>query len=698
MSASRPPSGRQSPASASGRLSPATPRSLPLSAEARLLRLLDLDDRHDTDSEDEFSLLNAPSMSGSISRSTTRGMTAPRSAVLSEGTSPVPVSATPVRTGGRNRGEGGVGGVGGGGERPSTRASAKSARPVIPAKADSSPKMYTPKNADRPQGCIFISRAESKVLCFGKVGSSKRFCLATKDLGYSHCGVAAHGRTSKFLPKLDAFYVPGGIASGRPTAMMNPVILRENVPRHMLAKFQQSSLKAEEWIDLIQEATLYDSVVADDENDGSDGEEELALGQAEEEEASTIASEMDEGEEESSFDFQWGELLDEEYAESHPTASAHRKALQLLGKFLISLTKSTTAEFGSLKVIIEGIASETDEVKLQLSNLYDLVRDHGSLADAVQASMTSGGLIQGDLSDLRSEMNSFSNDIQGFAASAKMSSETVLSIISRIREKTNSRHQAMRSRLKILEEAVEEARRPPSPPLTQRSSLPGTGVLNADTPLGVASVGGCETVLTSNYLFGLIRELQAKVDVLTERSKNTGVIFQQVAFSSEAEFSYWYAHLNPSGSGLAAFVDLVSIWTFASVDQIDTSQWLNEIHRSKAVGLKGGNADAVYAHSMARRYPVPFIGKDKTLILSTMTIKMLETYDAWRGSIMGDGNKERLSSDMQMAVRRHRQYCEDYVPEGILRETAIKTAEFTMLFWNALVAYIEDEYQLLHLP
>jgi hypothetical protein len=33
------------------------------------------------------------------------------------------------------------------------------------------------------------------------------------------------------------------------------------------------------------------------------------------------------------------------------------------------------------------------------------------------------------------------------------------------------------------------------------------------------------------------------------------------------------------------------------------------------------------------------------------------------------------------------------VPEGILRETAIKTAEFTMLFWNALVAYIEDEYQ-----
>jgi hypothetical protein len=111
MSASRPPLGHHSPALVSGRRSPATPRSPPLSTEDRLLRLLDLDDRNDTDSEDEFSLLKAPSVSGSISRSTTRGMTA-RSAVPSEGTSPVPVSATPVRTGGGIAGRGVLGGLG----------------------------------------------------------------------------------------------------------------------------------------------------------------------------------------------------------------------------------------------------------------------------------------------------------------------------------------------------------------------------------------------------------------------------------------------------------------------------------------------------------------------------------------------------------------------------------------------------------
>ncbi len=62
---------------------------------------------------------------------------------------------------------------------------------------------------------------------------------------------------------------------------------------------------------------------------------------------------------------------------------------------------------------------------------------------------------------------------------------------------------------------------------------------------------------------------------------------------------------------------------------------------------------------------------------------------------MGNGQKECLTNDLQMAVHRHRKYCDDFVPEGILREMAIKTAEFTLIFWNALVAYIEDEYTLL---
>jgi hypothetical protein len=255
----------------------------------------------------------------------------------------------------------------------------------------------------------------------------------------------------------------------------------------------------------------------------------------------------------------------------------------------------------SIKKMIKRIGGETDKVKRQLGNLHELVQGHGSLADAVQATLTAGVFVQDDLSDLRGDIDSFSKDLQEFAESAKVSSEMVLGIIGRIREKGKSQHQEIKSQMKQLETVLGEIHRPPLPPPTQRTSSTsllqgGASGIDGNTPLGVASVGVCETVITGNYLFGLIRYLQAKVDVLTKRSKNTGVIFQQVAFSSEAEFNYWYTALNSSGSGLAAFVYLVSIWTFASGDQVETSQWLNKIHCSKSVGLKGGNADAVYVN------------------------------------------------------------------------------------------------------
>jgi hypothetical protein len=128
------------------------------------------------------------------------------------------------------------------------------------------------------------------------------------------------------------------------------------------------------------------------------------------------------------------------------------------------------------------------------------------------------------------------------------------------------------------------------------------------------------------------------------------------------------------------FVHLISIWAFATGNSGDTSAWLNEARHAKSVGLKGGNVDAVYVHSMLQRYPTCFVGKEKNLILSTTAIKMLESYDAWCGTIMGDGQKERLTNDLQMAVAQHWVYCMDFVPAGVLHNTALKTAKYTLQF------------------
>ncbi len=280
------------------------------------------------------------------------------------------------------------------------------------------------------------------------MGSSKRFCLVPKEPEYLHCGVAAHGRglyvTSKFSPKFNAFCMPGGIASGQPTARMDPYILQENVPSHMLPKFKGSLMTADKSVCLIQAAVLYDNVVEDvlDEENVSK-EERLGQGEQEKEvddKSSTIDSEMDKGEDGKAFDFRWETPLEGVEADWPPTTSAHCNVLEMLGRILASTTKSTAAEVRSLECIIRKVGGETVDVKKQLGNLQHLIQEHGLLADAVQAMLAADSFVQDDLTALQEDIDRFSEELQDFAGLAKVSLEMVLTIISRIRDKANTRH------------------------------------------------------------------------------------------------------------------------------------------------------------------------------------------------------------------------------------------------------------------
>ncbi len=341
-----------------------------------------------------------------------------------------------------------------------------------------------------------------------------------------------------------------------------------------------------------------------------------------------------------------------------------------------------------------------EDVKARAA-LQALVCKFGLVTEAVTFTMDVGGLVNKDIEALWDDMNRFHQELEQYAATAEVSNGNILKVIAKMQEMSNSRNSEVRARMTHLENAMASFHPgPPSPPTAPRcprtsQAFAGIQGIDGNTPLGVATKGGNKVIISANYLFNMVRELQAQVDILTEQSKNTGVIFGQLAFALEAEFTYWLTSQNPSGAGLAGFVNLISIWAFAAGNSVKTVTWLNETHHAKSVGLKGGHADAVYAHSMSRRYPACFVGKEKNAILSTMTIKMLESYNAWRGTIMGNGQKEQLTNDLQMAVACHRQYCMDYVPAGTLQDTALKTAEYTMQFWNALTAYIEDEYTFL---
>jgi hypothetical protein len=382
-----------------------------------------------------------------------------------------------------------------------------------------------------------------------------------------------------------------------------------------------------------------------------------------------------------------------------PMACTHCQAMEMLVQALKSTSRMSSKERREMEQWWREWHGPLD-IKARAA-LLDLVNKHGSLAEAVSSMCSAGDLFNEELGTIGEDMTTFQEDVEQYATAANLLNSTILQVVTKMREMSNSRHADVKARLAQVQAVtrVFGQPRPPSPPRPHSNphqAFAGVQEITGDTPLGVATIGGSEVVISANYLFGMLQDLQVKIDVLTERSKNTGMIFGELAFTSESEFALWMTSVNPSGSDLAGFADLISIWVFAACNSsIDTATWLNEDRRAKSVGLKGSNADAMNAHLRSRRYPSSFTGKDSVVILSMTTIKMLESYKAWCGTIMGGGQKERLTSDLLMAVSCHRQYCLDYIPEGVLRDTAIKSAEFTMHFWNALTAYIEDEYTLL---
>ncbi len=142
------------------------------------------------------------------------------------------------------------------------------------------------------------------------------------------------------------------------------------------------------------------------------------------------------------------------------------------------------------------------------------------------------------------------------------------------------------------------------------------------------------------------------MDILRERSKSTGVILDRWEFSLETKFVIWFLLKNPSGKALAGFNNIISIWAYGTANHFNQTQWLTELERSRKVGLKG-SVDVSYAHSMSTRYPTLFVGSAKDQILSTMTIKMFDSHDAWQGDGSGDRNKQRLTDTLAIATLWH---------------------------------------------
>ncbi len=332
------------------------------------------------------------------------------------------------------------------------------------------------------------------------------------------------------------------------------------------------------------------------------------------------------------------------------------------------------------------------EIRAKLGNLDSLISKHGTLEGTLKTALESGTASYNKILELRERMDDLGEELKCFAKAADVTKEFLLGIITRVSDLGWRGNKKALDKIRQVKELLGEAtaNRPPSPPPTLRTSVTSAAAC-IDTPLGTVSIGGDATPLTANLLFTMIQDLQAKVDILMEWSKSTGVIFDRRAFSSETKFVIWLLSKNPSGEALAGFVDIIFIWAYGTTDHVNQTQWLIKLECSRKVGLKG-SVDVSYAHYMSTCYPTLFVGSAKDQILSTTTIKMFDSHYAWQGDGSGEENKQRLMDKLAIAIRRHQVYCKDNYTDPEMKAMALQTADTANTFW---VAYIDNEYSLL---
>lgn len=571
----------------------------------------------------------------------------------------------------------------------------------------------TPRGSSSLQSAIFIDETIAPTLCLGVIGSSGRFCVAKKTRGANHCGTVAHAK-SKALIIPGSFYTPAGTLLGKASAKLYPSILRSDIPRFMLQIFETGLMSTTRWESMFKDAivkgpstpprssardqsrSVNPSPIHEQFGDGVEMESggvDLPGGISflrvdELESAGTTAAPV------------WSTSLEgvQVPTEWTPVAREERAAIERICEMVDNLNiavpkivRALNTEYHPLirsqgegiKLLHDGV----DAFRGEVGPLLQLVADHGSLSQAVERALAGNNTSLATMQSLEEELHAFAEELAVVAENADTSKETLLNLINRVSAAATRRSDALEQRLR----AVEGSGTTPHWQQSRTAGPSGAG-LTGDTSFGTTTVGSAEVELTMNSLLSQVRTLESRLQAVSDRTRSTGVVFHRLAFASEADFRYWYLSNNPQGDGPSAFVDIVSIWAFGSAES-GTAEWLVDLHRSQSIGFKA-SPDTLYAHSMTTRYPKAFVGKVDT-IRSADTIKMLASVDDWRGNGMGDGFKERLLNQLQHAVQSHAAYCEDYLPDGPLRQAALRTAQVTQHFFQTLAAYLDDELSML---
>jgi hypothetical protein len=564
--------------------------------------------------------------------------------------------------------------------------------------------LRNPKVAGERAKCqlFFLSKKDiASRWCLGNINgpSGTRFCMAERIMGpnkirKSHCGIEQHSRkrggSSKFAAQPNTFYINGGLSSSKASAKKDPSMHWSQLPANRCNKFFHGAKTLLEWTSLfidclddvqyvasIQQTSSQASKASDDSIEEANSEEDFEAAYVAEQQERRVHSD-------------WEANMDELSIQGSPSPS-HRAAIELLCEASSSLAAHTRAQAEDLLKIWRLLDKESRSLasfEQAMGHIDDLAAAHGTVARAIETALASSRA--DDSYTFTQKLEEFQAELKFVAWETSTSKSALVALMTRIWETAKGRTDALTRCVSVL-----ESQRDAHPLLgpTSSSSHGSGGSITADTVLGTSQVGGTPFELSMNSVFSLVKSLEAKIQVLTERSTNMGIIFGDLAFASEREFSLAFHAAKPEGKGPAGFVDIISIWHFAGLESSNVAAWLAEQKNARSVGFVQA-VDLRHAHSMEIRYPADFACADKMEIPTTSTIEMLKSVKIWRSG-EGRGYKDWLTQGILSAVRAHAKYCNKYMPAGWLREHALKSGQQTQHFWQTLAAYIKDEFILL---
>ncbi len=642
----------------------------------------DLDRRLDLD---DFSIVQ-PSIVSSLAQSSARGGTARRG----EFSGAMPVASTPHLSGGVTSG--------------GALRQVQSAPGKLPASLSK---------------VVYIKPTDVRTLCLGYVGASKggihaRFCIARKLRGQNHCGTSSHAK-SKMTVSGSTFWLPGGTILDKATAKTSPCLKEADLSEDDVEYLKAINAPPQRWpehFQRIQErinrrrnrdvrgSSPAVAVEEVDELSREDEEDDAANEELEDLLAALKRQSGDHGDGTGrpvvwpAGDDSEEEEEDDDTVDLRTLVANLKRTVERQAEAIAELTTRVDEDRDTRA--LETLRAETNDLLDNLGDLFGLVQEHGSVSQAISAIGTKQEHSEAELTSLATDIMNLSLATSGFASKLKMSENKVVALIDKLAARSDKHVKLVLRRVEALEQTG-----PPPPPL----HLPTTfglgsagisaprGAVGMDTVFGTETIGSTAVDITMNYIYSTLRSMTQTVGELATRYQNSGIIYGGHSFPSAEDFGRWYMAHNPRGNGLAAFADFVSIWAFVGVSTETSVEWLSSVEKSAKLGL--GSQDTAYVHTMSHKYPPRIAGKGVSVILSTECLKMLKSFEEWRGTSegmsMGDGTRERILTDIRGAVANHRQYCLDTLPDSPLRDLAIQTGEDTGLFYQNLFNYVDQE-------